>query len=144
MLAHAARGEVDVRTEPRASPTGYPFKVVNWAENPAVGATRERVCDLGYLRVAFMAADGKVDYRCPSEPEAAYVKKGGKMEDTIGRQCLCNALLSVIGHPQTRANGTVEPPVVTSGDDLATIGGFLGGRTSYTAADVVTYLLSPA
>lgn len=142
VLAHAARGEVDVRTEPRASPTGYPFKVVKWAENPAVGATRERVCDLGYLRVAFMAADGKVDYRCPSEPEAAYVKKGGKMEDTIGRQCLCNALLSVIGHPQTRANGTVEPPIVTSGDDLATIGGFLGGRTSYTAADVVAYLLS--
>jgi hypothetical protein len=70
------------------------------------------------------------------------VKKGGKMEDTIGRQCLCNALLSVIGHPQTRANGTVESPIVTSGDDLATIGGFLGGRTSYTAADVVAYLLS--
>ena len=144
VLAHAARGEVDVRTEPRASPTGYPFKVVNWAENPAVGATRERVCDMGYLRVPFMAADGKVDYRCPAEPEAAYVKKGGKMQDTIDRQCLCNALLSATGHPQTRANGTVEPPVVTSGDDLATIGGFLGGRTSYTAADVVAYLLSPA
>ena len=144
VLAHAARGEVDVRTEPRASPTGYPFKVVNWAENPAVGATRERVCDMGYLRVPFMAADGKVDYRCPAEPEAAYVKKGGKMQDTIDRQCLCNALLSATGHPQTRANGTVEPPVVTSGDDLATIGGFLGGRTSYTAADVVAYLLSSA
>jgi NAD(P)H-dependent flavin oxidoreductase YrpB (nitropropane dioxygenase family) len=142
VLAHAARGEVDVRTEPRASPTGFPIKVVEWAENPAVGATRERVCDLGYLRVAFMAADGKVDYRCPSEPEADYVKKGGKMEDTIGRQCLCNALLSVVGYPQTRANGIVEPPIVTSGDDLATISGFLRGRTSYTAADVVAYLLS--
>ncbi|MEK6797848.1 MAG: nitronate monooxygenase [Planctomycetota bacterium] len=144
VLAHAARGEVDVRTEPRASPTGYPFKVVNWAENPALGVTRERICDMGYLRVAFQAADGKVDYRCPGEPEAAYVKKGGKVEDTIGCQCLCNALLSVIGHPQTRANGTVEPPIVTSGDDLAIIGGFLRGRTSYTAADVVAYLLSPA
>jgi NAD(P)H-dependent flavin oxidoreductase YrpB (nitropropane dioxygenase family) len=142
VLAHAARGEVDVRTAPRASPTGFPIKVVEWAENPAVGATRERICDLGYLRTAFTAADGKVDYRCPSEPEAAYVKKGGKMEDTIGRQCLCNALLSVIGHPQTSASGTVEPPIVTSGDDLATIGGFLDGRTSYTAADVVAYLLS--
>ncbi len=142
VLAHAARGEVDVRTEPRASPTGFPIKVVEWAENPAMGIPRERVCDLGYLRVAFMTADGKIDYRCPSEPEAAYVKKGGRMEDTIGRQCLCNALLSVIGHPQISADGTVEPPIVTSGDDLATIGDFLGDRTSYTAANVVAYLLS--
>jgi nitronate monooxygenase len=142
VLAYAARGEVDVRTEPRASPTGYPFKVVDWAENPAVGMTRERVCDMGYLRVAFVAPDGRVDYRCPSEPEAAYVKKGGKLEDTIGRQCLCNALLAVIGHPQTRADGTAEPPLVTSGDDLAAIAGFLRGRTRYTAADVTAYLLS--
>jgi nitronate monooxygenase len=64
------------------------------------------------------------------------------MEDTIGRQCLCNSLLSVIGHPQIRADGAAEPPIVTSGDALAAIGGFLGGRTSYTAADVVAYLLS--
>jgi len=144
VLAHAARGEVDVRTEPRVSPTGYPFKVVNWADNPAFGVTRERICDMGYLRVPFQAADGKVDYRCPAEPEAAYVRKGGKVEDTTGCQCLCNALLSVIGHPQTRANGTIEPPIVTSGDDLLIIGDFLDGRTSYTAADVVDYLLSPA
>lgn len=142
VLAHAARGEVDVRTEPRASPTGYPFKVVDWAGNPAAGVARERVCDLGYLRIAFMSPDGRVEYRCPSEPEAAYVKKGGKAEDTVGRRCLCNALLSVIGHPQTRAGGAVEPPLVTSGDDLAIIGNFLRGRTSYTAADVTAYLLS--
>ena len=142
VLAHAARGEVDVRTEPRASPTGYPFKVVDWAANPAVGAARERVCDLGYLRVAFMTPDGRVDYRCASEPEAAYVKKGGRMEDTVGRRCLCNALLSVIGHPQVRRDGALEPPLVTSGDDLVNIAGFLRGRTSYTAADVTAYLLS--
>jgi nitronate monooxygenase len=141
VLAHAARGAVDVRTEALASPTGYPFKIVNWAENPAEGVTRERVCDLGYLRVAVQGADGKVDYRCAAEPEAAYVKKGGKIEDTVGRQCLCNALLSVIGHPQSRPDGSVEPPIVTSGDDLMTIGEFLHGRSSYTAADVVDYLL---
>ena len=143
VLAYAARGEVDVRTEPYASPTGYPFKIVNWPGNPAEGVTRERVCDLGYLRVAVMDPEGKVDYRCAAEPESAYVKKGGKIEETVGRQCLCNALLSVIGHPQTRAEGFVEPPIVTSGDDLASIGEFLHGRSSYTAADVVEYLLTP-
>ena len=144
VLAHAARGGGGRSHGASRIAHRLSFKVVDWAENPALGVTRERICDMGYLRVAFQAADGKVDYRCPGEPEAAYVKKGGKVEDTIGCQCLCNALLSVIGHPQTRANGTVEPPIVTSGDDLAIIGGFLRGRTSYTAADVVAYLLSPA
>ena len=142
VLAHAARGEVEVSTDCRASPTGYPFKVVNWAENPALGVTRKRVCDLGYLRVAFMREDGKIGFRCSGEPEAAYLKKGGKIEDTIGRRCLCNALLAASGLPQLRANDVVEPPLVTSGEDLVAIGGFLADRTSYTAADVVAHLLS--
>lgn len=48
ILVRAARGEVEVRTEPNLSPTGYPFKVVDWQENPARSAVgRERVCDLG-------------------------------------------------------------------------------------------------
>lgn len=144
VLAHAVRGEVDVRADPRASPTGYPFKIVDWAENPAAGVTRERVCDLGYLREAYVGPDGRISYRCAGEPEAAYLKKGGKPENTEGRQCLCNALFAVIGHPQTRADGTIEPPIVTSGDDLMSIGGFLDGRTRYTAADVIDYLLSDA
>ena len=97
---------------------------------------------MGYLRVAYLGADGKVGYRCPAEPEAAYVRKGGSLEDTVGRQCLCNGLLAAVGQAQIRADGTVEPPIVTSGDDLATIGDFLGGRTSYSAADVVAYLMS--
>ena len=144
VLAHAARGEVEVSTESLASPTGFPFKIVNWAGNPggaARAAARERVCDVGYLRVAYLGADGKVGYRCPAEPEAAYVRKGGSLEDTVGRQCLCNGLLAAVGQAQIRADGTAEPPIVTSGDDLATIGDFLGGRASYTAADVVAYLL---
>ena len=142
ILAHAASGKVEVRTEPRVSPTGYPFKVVDWPEGPGSVPVRTRVCDLGYLRVAYADADGKIRQRCAGEPEDAYMAKGGRIEDTIGRQCLCNALLSVIGHPQVRANGFVEPPIVTSGDELRSIGGFLDGRTSYTAADVVDYLLS--
>ena len=144
VLAAAARGEVDVRTEARASPTGYPFKIVNWAENPAIGMERERVCDLGYLRSAYVTPNGKIDYRCAAEPEDAYVRKGGKIEDTVGRRCLCNTLLSVIGLPQLRHDGTEEPPIVTSGDDLTMIARFLGGRVRYSAADVVAYLLSGA
>lgn len=145
VLAYAARGEVDVRTEPLLSPTGYPFKVVDWAENPARTApARTRVCDLGYLRVPYATPAGTIGYRCPGEPVEAFVAKGGALEDTVGRQCLCNALLSVIGHPQVRADGFEEPPIVTSGDDLSAIGTFLHGREGYSAADVVDYLLSSA
>jgi nitronate monooxygenase len=141
VLDHASRGEVDVMTDPRASPTGYPFKVVRWRGDPAERQTRERKCDLGYLRVAYRRENGKVDYRCAAEPVEDYVRKGGLEADTVGRRCLCNALTANIGQAQTRAGTDDEPPLLTSGDDLTTIAGFLRGRRSYTADDVVDYLL---
>ncbi|HEU4588129.1 MAG TPA: nitronate monooxygenase [Gemmatimonadales bacterium] len=143
VLLHARRGEVDVFTDPRASPTGYPFKVVHWPGDPvATAAPRTRVCDLGYLRIAYVRPDGRLGYRCPAEPVDAYVEKGGAEADTVGRRCLCNALMANVGHGQLRADGRTEPPLLTSGDDLASIAGFLGGRTRYTAADVVAYLVA--
>jgi NAD(P)H-dependent flavin oxidoreductase YrpB (nitropropane dioxygenase family) len=140
VLSHAARGEIRVRTDPLASPTGYPFKRVDWPDNPAVGAPRIRQCDLGYLRVAYRRLDGGIGYRCPGEPVAVYLSKDGRIEDTKGRQCLCNGLVSAIGHPQVQLDGRPEPPLVTSGDDLVGIAAFLQGRTRYTAADVIDYL----
>jgi nitronate monooxygenase len=142
VLEHALRGEVEVFTDPQASPTGYPFKVVHWEGDPGADAHRERVCDLGYLRVAYYTPEGKIDYRCASEPVDAYVRKGGKPEETAGRRCLCNALLANIGHPMTRERGEVEPPLLTSGDDLATLWTFLEGRSRYSAADVISYLFT--
>ncbi|NIP80876.1 MAG: nitronate monooxygenase, partial [Gemmatimonadetes bacterium] len=65
------------------------------------------------------------------------VKKGGELEDTVGRKCLCNALMADIGHAQVRKDGSVERPILTSGDDLKNIDRFLDGRTRYTAADVL-------
>jgi NAD(P)H-dependent flavin oxidoreductase YrpB (nitropropane dioxygenase family) len=142
VLASAVRGEVAVLTDPKASPTGYPFKVVDWAENPAAGVARERVCDLGYLRVAYRDERGRIGYRCAAEPVEAYVKKGGLEADTVGRRCLCNALMANVGLPQLRRDGVIEPPLLTSGDDLVTISSFLAGREQYAAADVIRYLLS--
>ncbi len=141
VLEAATRREVEVRTDARVSPTGYPFKVVEWSGDPGRGVTRERLCDLGYLRVAYCRPDGKIGYRCPGEPVDAYVEKGGKMEDTAGRRCLCNTLMATAGHPQKREGGWVEPPLVTSGDDVTTIDRFLAGRVSYAAADVLDYLM---
>jgi len=139
------RGEVDVLTADRASPTGFPFKTVGLDPSlscPETYSRRKRVCDLGYLRIPFKREDGRIGYRCPAEPVAAFVKKGGREEETVGRQCLCNALLANIGHGQPRAEGGAEMPLLTSGDDLKTMGTFLQGRDSYTAKDVIDYLLS--
>ena len=100
------------------------------------------MCDLGYLREAYWTDDGKIAYRCSAEPEASYLAKGGKIEETAGRKCLCNALLANIGHPQRRADGVAEPPLVTVGDDVNRVAAFLlDGQESYSAADVVSAML---
>ncbi|MES2305211.1 MAG: nitronate monooxygenase [Gemmatimonadota bacterium] len=134
-------GDVTVFTDPKASPTGYPFKVVAWPgsepEEP-----RERRCDLGYLRTAYRSDDGRLGYRCPAEPVEAYLAKGGAYEDTVGRRCLCNALTADVGLGQLRDDGEVEPPLLTSGDDLTNLGRVLRGRMHYTASDVLEYLLT--
>jgi len=141
VLDHATRGELDVFTDPRASPTGYPFKIVRWPGSDAARASRTRRCDLGYLRTPYRREDGRIGFRCPAEPVDDYVAKGGALEDTEGRECLCNALAANIGHAQVRDAGVEEPPLLTSGDDLAAIRAFLGTRTSYTAGEVIEYLV---
>jgi nitronate monooxygenase len=146
LMAQAMTGSGEVFTDPLASPTGFPFKVAQLQgsySDPEVAKSRQRICDLGYLRDPYVAPSGNIGYRCSAEPVDIYVSKGGKIEDTVGRKCLCNALMANVGHQQTRKNGTIEPPLVTIGDDLNTVAQFLApGRDSYGAADVVESLLS--
>lgn len=134
-----------VFTDPQASPTGFPFKVVplpGTLSETCVYASRPRKCDLGYLRQATVKADGSIAYFCASEPEEDYIKKGGKLENTINRKCLCNALLANIGLGQIQEDGYVEVALLTAGDDLVHIGQFLQpGADSYSAHDVLAYLL---
>jgi nitronate monooxygenase len=144
VLRKVLKGEVDVVTDGRASPTGYPFKIVQIETSNSSKdkyLARKRVCDLGYLRTAYRRTDGRVDYRCAAEPVDTYVKKGGDVDDTVGRKCLCNALMADIGMAQVREGGELERPIITSGDDLVRLGRFLRGRTSYSAADALEYLL---
>ena len=143
VLDGIAQGRARVRTDPRASPTGYPFKVVEVEGMARQDETRERVCDLGYLRTAFRTPSGKLGYRCAAEPVEAYVAKGGDAADTVGRRCLCNGLMANIGLPQRRESGD-ELPLVTSGDDLASLLALASGRGDYTAADVIEHLMAPA
>ncbi|TVP44220.1 MAG: nitronate monooxygenase, partial [Gemmatimonadales bacterium] len=145
VLRKAARkGGLPVLTDLRASPTGFPFKVVEMEGTNSEAAeyeARSRICDLGYLRTAYRMEGGRVGYRCPAEPVKTYLAKGGTEEQTEGRKCLCNALMADVGHPQVRED-EVERPILTSGDELQRIGVFLQGRTSYAASDVLEYLLA--
>lgn len=141
VLQELVLGRVDVFTDPRASPTGYPFKVVRVGGEVTQSDSRWRTCDLGYLRIPFHRADGRVDYRCPSEPVDDYLAKGGELSDTIGRRCLCNGLIATVGYAQPRGAEGPERPLLTSGDDLDAVRRLLANRASYSAADVIDFLL---
>lgn len=146
LLAQATAGRGHVFTDPMASPTGFPFKVAQLAgtcSEPEIYAARARICDIGALREIYLTPGGELGYRCASEPISLYLSKGGDLEDTAGRKCICNALLANIGHPQIRNGQRVEPGLVTAGDDLNTIRDFLPrGQSSYSAQDVISALLS--
>ena len=143
LIEGARAGSVRVTTSPRASSTGYPFKVASLdgtLSDKGVYAQRPRVCDMGYLREAYLKADGTVGHRCAGEPVESYIAKGGRREDTIDRVCLCNALMSAAGFGQVRGRTFHEPPIVTSGDCVNDISRLLGDRSDYSAADVISYL----
>ncbi|MCC6678121.1 MAG: nitronate monooxygenase [Phycisphaerales bacterium] len=147
VLALSRAGELRVFTDPVASPTGFPFKLLRLPgtpADPASPARSPRLCDLGYLRHAYKKPEGTVGWRCAAEPVQDYVQKGGAEADTRGRMCVCNGLLANIGLGQVRGeHGEArEMPLVTSGDDAVDVARFLKpGTRSYHAADVVEYLL---
>jgi hypothetical protein len=58
-----------------------------------------------------VAADGKLIYLCPAEPEPTLKSKGGRPQQAVRRVCLCNALFAAAGLPQRRQDGYVEPPI---------------------------------
>jgi len=145
LVARVLAGEAKVFTDPHASPTGFPFKVARLEgslSDPSVYEQRRRVCDLGFLRQPYRRSAGKIGYRCPAEPVASYVAKGGGKEDTKGSVCLCNALIANVGMPQRLPDGTDEKCLITMGDDLVGIGRFCtDGNPDFTAADIVHTLL---
>ena len=141
VLENVVAGTATLRTDPRASPTGYPFKVVELPGDAAQALVRERVCDLGYLRVPVRTTEGRTVYRCSAEPVETFVAKGGDVADTEGRRCLCNGLTANVGQAQWRADTDEEEiPLVTSGDDLLGLADFVEGHPGYTAAQAIAYL----
>lgn len=145
VIKRSLEGTATIRTDPLASPTGFPFKVVEIEgtfSDPSVLASRKRICDLGYLRTLYRTEKGEVAYRCPAEPEEDFVDKGGHSEEVAGRTCLCNGLLGTIGLSQIR-KGVTEPAIITAGDEVLNLRRYIKpGFLTYSARDVLTYLLA--
>ncbi len=145
MLTELAAGRLEVRTDPLASPTGFPFKVVSVPgslSEPETYAARPRLCDLSYLRVPYEKEPGTLGYRCPAEPVHMYVRKGGDIADTVGRKCLCNGLTANVGLGQTRRDGYQEAPIATLGADLEGVTQMLSEfPDGWTAGQAVDFLL---
>jgi len=146
LLKKILSGDASVFTDPLSSPTGFPFKAAQLegtSSEPEIYSARKRICDVGILRESYRTPEGKIAYRCSAEPENVYVAKGGVFEETAGRKCLCNCLLSDVGMQQIQKDGSIEPGLVTTGDDLSCVTRFLAeGKDSYHADEVVKSLMS--
>jgi NAD(P)H-dependent flavin oxidoreductase YrpB (nitropropane dioxygenase family) len=110
-----------VLTDASASPTGFPFKVIQnnqTLSNDNLYKERMRICDLGYLRTMYQREKGGIGYRCPAEPLDNYEFKNGQVDQAQGSKCLCNALMADIGLGQKRPDGRTEISLLTFGSDL--------------------------
>jgi NAD(P)H-dependent flavin oxidoreductase YrpB (nitropropane dioxygenase family) len=146
MLEAARAGSLHVRTDHRASPTGFPFKVVELpgtVGEQSVYEARPRLCDLGYLRSSHISDEGKVSYRCAAEPKDPFLKKGGEEPELDGRICLCNGLMAAIGLGQQRPDGYEEAPLLTLGATTGDVEAMLKDfPTGWSARDVVARLVA--
>jgi nitronate monooxygenase len=142
-----AADALEIKTSATASPSGFPFQVVQLEgslSEQCVYQSRKRVCNLGHLAQAYQKNEcegGGIGFRCPGEPIDAFVKKGGSKAETDGRVCLCNGLGAAAGYGRTTRSGE-EPIIVTLGKDL----GFYHQLAvqpdgSYSAEDVVRAIL---
>jgi NAD(P)H-dependent flavin oxidoreductase YrpB (nitropropane dioxygenase family) len=135
------KGKLVIRTDPKASPTGFPFKVaqLNGTQSESkVYGERKRVCDLSALLVPYQLTESKIGFRCSSEPIKDYLRKGGKLEDAVGARCLCNGLFSAAG-----LGNPGELPIFTMGDDVSFLSHLMCDENdSYWAVDAIKYLLT--
>jgi NAD(P)H-dependent flavin oxidoreductase YrpB (nitropropane dioxygenase family) len=150
-LSSLTRRHLRVMADARLSPTGFPFKVAQipgTLSDASVYSQRTRICDVGHLQTAFVRPDGGLGFRCPAEPVEDFVRKGGNRQSTVGRACLCNALLATAGLAQSRADGYREPAVVTLGNDLESARQLMTelapGQETYTIGKALRFILGGA
>lgn len=151
-LRHRIGAEaLEIKTSATASPSGFPFQVVQLPGTLSelnVYEPRERICNLGYLVEAYQKDDqrgGGVGFRCPAEPVDAFVKKGGTVAETVGKVCLCNGLGAAAGYGGMTRSG-LEPTIVTLGKDIGFYGRLaaINPDGTYSAEDVIRTILPDA
>jgi hypothetical protein len=77
-------------------------------------------------------------FSCPAEPEAAFVRKGGEIEMTKGKMCICNGSVASSGHGQIG-----DERFFTLGKDLSPIAELMAKNPDgYTAEDVIGFVFS--
>lgn len=134
-------GTLDVITSAVASPTGFPLQLVQLEgslTDKEVYEGRKRVCSAGYLVEASQNKDGDIVFSCPAEPQAAFVRKGGDIEMTEGKMCICTGSVASSGHGQIG-----EERFFTLGKDLSPVADLLKEHPDgYRAEDVVGYVFS--
>ena len=130
---------LEVKTDMKASPTGYPIKIAQLPgtiSEEAIYKARKRLCNKKYLvRSHFKEMpDGskKETYICSAMSAEEYGRLGGDPAETEGKVCLCNGLLSTAGYYQD-----VEDAVVTLGTHGKEI------KKSVSARDIVEEFLTP-
>lgn len=166
IIAAALSDNIRIFNDPRISPTGYAFRVVskvpgilsigdpevyeewnrtdpNDIDSNNIPRDLHKECTMGRLRERFIR-NGRLAWRCKSEPVRDFVRKGGKEEATHGAGCACEMLMEPIDLGQIHDDGYVIPGLYSAGAKI----GFLGdsrlmrGRTSYSARDTIQYLVS--
>ncbi len=127
--------------DPRVSASGFPFNVLQvngTLSERQLYEARTRICALGYLAEPYLDGD-QVRLRCPGEKVEDFVRKGGRIEDTIGRGCLCSSLMAVI---DLASPG--ELSLLTAASDLSCVKSVIErhGR-DYGMSEGIDYIKNP-
>lgn len=145
MRRQSFSGGLRVLANPVVSPSGFPFQVVQMEgslSERAVYERRKRDCSVGYLAEAYKTKRGGLGFRCPAEPVAAYVRKGGALGATEGRVCLCNGLAAAAKDGQ-RSDKPDEPFIATLGQEGHFIHDLMpNADASYSAGDVISFIFA--
>jgi nitronate monooxygenase len=132
---------VRIIQNPIASPTDFPFQVADVDDtlsNPDVYNARVRECERSALQAPYELPNGRFGFKCASEPVEDYRRKGGKIENTVGRVCLCDGLFATVG-----LGNPGQAAIVTMGSDISFLPFLMKDENdSYTAADAINWLLS--
>ena len=133
-------------TDPVASPTGFPFKVAELTgtlSDEAAYEARPRLCDLGYLRRSLRASG-----RPPRLPLSRASRsmttsaRAARPRTPSGASACATRSSRTSGWASAGQTGYAELPMLTAGDDIASVRAFISpGHLSYHARDVVASLL---